>query len=993
MKRTLMRSQSPGSLPCLLLLLATLALISPSLLAKPVPDNLGPGLDKLVESNVILQGQANAKGQIPAGPYDGYATQQAANYAELAIQDKATARFLVDIHPSGRVPLDQLISLLQTKFASFTMTAKDTTYKGVGVVEGFISLDDVPAVGNMREVRSVQLGLKPDVNRKVHPGGGIQPGTTVPVLGTTTDQGVYQHRVDQINKFYNPSAKFDLEGSGISIGFLSDSFGDSTTDVNNFDLPGAPGNPVNTQPVVVLQDTVGTNEGRGMVQIGYKMAPKARLGFATAFLGEVSFANNIRALAGLPGFTYPPPIQQGFAANVICDDVGYADEPFFEDGIIAGGIDDVAAAGVSYFSSAGNDIGTYDYDSDFRWVPNGPHALDGTNINLAGVPTNLYQGGFHNFNFKPGEQDVAQSVNILATGEPATNFQWDDPFNQIVNFNEPPIYTNEGTIGGGVTEVTFDDIPDLTAGQNYVMTEVATSGNFDGIVTIKDPSGTIIVVQDTGTDETVNFFPPVTGHYTVIITAFGGTTGSFDFNVYTGDNPQITTDFNLLVFDMAGNYLPGSSLVTNNYATNLPWEYGVTARKLGDTQVQYVIARSSVPTAPGPAHHIRWIIRGNGLSGIGPAEYFKVNTPNTKGHAMAKGCNGTAAYNAFRMSIPEYYTSPGPATVYFNNMGRRFRPPQVRFQPAIAAADNANTSFFGADSVSDLDGKPNFAGTSAAAPHAAAVAALVLERHGGPGSVTPRQMTTLLQKSAFEHDLDPNFASATTTTSEGGTVTMTVETDLGLNPSSGVNNADSIIVTYTGPGSIATIVFNPNGLDTDGGNTTGGNNGLDSTNTYFSNVYPGLVWEPLTKAFTMGNSVGLGDGDAVATFSNQAPLPSVAGQWWTMTLTFPNDNFTTGKELHFTVGHGPQHNSQVTNGTDHNGGATSTAFVMGDLFGGSLLIPDGAVTEEGMKFTGTTTGGGTFSGVFKNKFGAGFSRTDGFGFINAETAILIPVHK
>ena len=117
------------------------------------------------------------------------------------------------------------------------------------------------------------------------------------MLGTVFDQGVYQHRVDQINKFYNPNAKQDLEGDGISIGFISDSYGDSTADVNNFDLPGSPSNPVNKQPVVVLQDLPGTNEGRGMVQIGYKMAPKARLGFATANGGEVNFANNIRALA------------------------------------------------------------------------------------------------------------------------------------------------------------------------------------------------------------------------------------------------------------------------------------------------------------------------------------------------------------------------------------------------------------------------------------------------------------------------------------------------------------------------------------------------------------------------------------------------------------------------------------------------------------------------------------------------------------------------
>ena len=387
-----------------------------------MPQNLAGGLGALVESDIAVKAKPNS------AQFNGYATQQAADYASNAIQDTDTGRFLVDIYPTNnRVNAEKLVSMLQERFASFTLTALDTKYHGVGVVEGFIALAHVPALGNMHEVRSVSLGLKPELNRPVRPGGGIQVGATVEILGTVTDQGVFQHRVDQINKFYNPNATIDLEGSGTSIGFISDSIGSTTTDVNNFDLPGASNNPVNTQEVVILQDLPGTDEGRAMGQIVYKMAPKARIGFATANGGEVNFANNIRALAALPGFEYPPEIQKGFKADVICDDVGYSDEPFFEDGLIADAVDDVAAAGVSYFSSAGNDIGTYDYDSDYRNVPNGPGALDGTNINLTGVPTNLYQGGFHNFNPNFGQQDVAQTVNVLASGEPATNFQWTIP--------------------------------------------------------------------------------------------------------------------------------------------------------------------------------------------------------------------------------------------------------------------------------------------------------------------------------------------------------------------------------------------------------------------------------------------------------------------------------------------------------------------------------------------------------------------------------------
>jgi hypothetical protein len=957
-----------------------LGLVATSLQARPVPQNLANGLGPLVESNIATKAQPNNKS---IAKFNGFATQQAADFADNAIRDTATGRYLVDIYPANsRLNAEKLVTVLQKRFKSFTLTALDKKYHGVGVVEGFISLDDVPALGNLHGVRSVKLGTKPEMNKR---GTNIEPGDTLPLLGTAFDQGVYQHRVDQINKFYNPSARFDFEGTGMSVGFISDSIGNIATDVANFDLPGAGDNPINTQPVVILQDLPGTDEGRGMGQIIYKMAPKARIAFATANGGEVNFANNIRALAALPGYEYPPDVQKGFKADTICDDVGYSDEPFFQDGLIGQAVDDVYNAGVSYFSSAGNDIGTYDYDSDYRNVPNDGGALAGTNINLAGVPTNLYQGGFHNFNPNPGQQDIAQLVNVLASGEPATNFQWDDPYNQVLNFDPNPIYTAHGDYEG--TDLSFMT-PTLTAGNNYVITVTADEGStFDAIVTIKDPNGNIIVnSQDTGTDETINFYPPVTGVYTIVVMSFGGTTGPFTVNVYNGLNPQLTTDFNLLVFDKEGNYISSSSLTTNNYATNVPFEYGATKPKAGETQVQYVISRSTIPTAPQPATHIRWIIRGNGLSGIGPAEYFTVNTPNTKGHSMANGSNGTAAYNVFRMSIPEYYTSPGPATVYFDSMGNRLPTPEVRQQPGVAAADNANTSFFGGDSVGDLDTKPNFSGTSAAAPHAAAIAALVLEAAGGPGSVTPANMKDILHATAFPHDVDPNFASGRARTSDGGTVVFTANTDLGLNPSSGVNNVNHLTITYTGPGSLTSFVFNPEGTAATAGNTTGGNNGLDLTNTYFDNVYPGIVFEPNTKPFTVGDS-DVSAGDVTASFSNQAPLPSVAGQWWTMSLSFADGSFASGDTIRFTVGHGPQHNSTVTNGIGPDGGATSTAFTQADLFGQEVLLPERTRVKNGMTFSGTTSGGGTFSGTIQNTVRRGYSPLDGYGFIDAQFAV------
>lgn len=994
---------------------------SPLHAAPRVPPNLAGGLGDLVESNLDKQ-EAMASGKKLAARFTDasgktYTNSRAAEAASAAqIDDQG--RILVRAHLDGLNSVDKVNEAIAARVPSFEMVAADPSYKG-GVIGGYVSIDDVPALAYTRGVRSVQMEQQPETNkvqaetaraREAQPQPDASPGQTLTLLGTTFDQGVTQHRVDNINKFYNPGATVDYQGSGISIGFMSDSYNTNasattraSTDVANFDLPGASNNPVNTQPVVLLQDSPNrSDEGRGMGQILYKMAPKARLAFATAAGGEVNFAHNIRALAGLPSDAYAPAVQLNFAADVIVDDISYGTMPFFEDGIVANAVDDVAAIGVSYFSSAGNDIGTYDYDSDFRYVPvasafNGG-VLQGTNINLAGVPANLYQGGFHNFR-TDGGVDLAQTVNVItvAAGLPQTNFQWDDPFNQTVVLNGPSQYHATGNHPGGTTQQTYTIPNSLQPGTRYVITVLEQTGSgFDAIVTLKDPSGnTVVNKQDTGTGEYVQFIATTaTPGYQVIVESFNNTTGPYEVDLYFG-NKGVTSDFNILAFRVdTGAYLPNSSLRTNNVSSNIPQELATTPPPAGQTQIQYVITRAAVPNDPAPATHLRWIIRGNGLAGIGPAEYITYNTPNAGlGHRLAKGCIATAAFAAFRPSqIPEYYTSPGPAVVYFDKFGNRLGAPEVRLKPEVAATDNANTSFFGSDTLADVDTFANFSGTSAAAPHAAAIAALVLQAHGGHGTVTPNQMRTILERSAFPHDLDPNFASASARTSLGGKVSISIASDLGLNPSAGAFNPNSINVSYVGPGSLTSLTFNPEGTAATAGDTTQGNNGLDASNKYFSNIYPGIVFQPATIPFTLGNSVGLGAGDVSASFTNLAPPPSNGtNQVWTMSLSFPTQAFTGGKVLRFTVGHGPQHNSQVSNGTGPTGGVTSTSFTQADLFGGGVLIPEGTLLPDGMTFSGTTSGGGTFNGRIQNRIGVGFSVTEGFGFINAENAVTQPL--
>ena len=80
-----------------------------------------------------------------------------------------------------------------------------------------------------------------------------------------------------------------------------------------------------------------------MAQIVHDLAPGATLDFATAFSGELGFAAERSGRWPRRG------------AGVIVDDVSYFEEPFFQDGPVAAAVNEVTAAGVSYFAAAGND--------------------------------------------------------------------------------------------------------------------------------------------------------------------------------------------------------------------------------------------------------------------------------------------------------------------------------------------------------------------------------------------------------------------------------------------------------------------------------------------------------------------------------------------------------------------------------------------------------------------------------------------------------------
>jgi hypothetical protein len=164
-----------------------------------------------------------------------------------------------------------------------------------------------------------------------------RPAYAMAEAGAAQSQNLFSMNADQVQ-----SLGFD--GSGITVGILSDSFDTRVSpatnlaqDVANGDLPSG---------IVILADFTAANnsqtdEGRAMAQLIHDVAPGADLMFHTAFLGMADFAQGIIDLAAA-------------GADIIVDDIRYFAEPFFQDGIIAQAIDTVSAMGVMYFSSAGN---------------------------------------------------------------------------------------------------------------------------------------------------------------------------------------------------------------------------------------------------------------------------------------------------------------------------------------------------------------------------------------------------------------------------------------------------------------------------------------------------------------------------------------------------------------------------------------------------------------------------------------------------------------
>lgn len=216
---------------------------------------------------------------------------------------------------------------------------------------------------------------------------------------------------------------FGADGTGVTIGIISDSFNVAVSpvttaadDVASGALPG-PGNPCGrTTPVeVVTEGTGGSDEGRAMAQLVHGIAPGATLLFAAAGGNEGDMAGSIGAL-----------VARG--VDIIVDDISMLTELSYQQGIVSVVINQARAQGVAYFTSAGNATGV------------------GTRGASAGLPV----GAWQTTAYRPA---VCPSWVLAPTNDPlsGTNFDCLDFDPNTSDAVEVPYetFTVKGAIGGG----------------------------------------------------------------------------------------------------------------------------------------------------------------------------------------------------------------------------------------------------------------------------------------------------------------------------------------------------------------------------------------------------------------------------------------------------------------------------------------------------------------------------------------------------------------
>lgn len=338
------------------------------------------------------------------------------------------------INPFNPITGFKFSTVIGAELTSLTQNISEEAKKLLVILNGYVLIDVIAIVGKETEVYNYLTNNGMPVSSIIPNGSntlittGMFPITNLlelnnqgaiinfcrPVYAPLGNSGLIQNAGDKAIGSDLVRNGYDLQGEGIKIGVISDSYNSQVTptsnpaelDISTGEIPGA-GNPVNSTPVQVLLDYpyfARSDEGRAMLQIVHDIAPKATLAFRTGFISPGDFAVGIKQM-------------QEAGCKVIVDDLTFINEPFLEDGPVAKMVDLVKSLGVSYFTSAGN-FSNKSHEQNYRPVAAPAGLPAGTTAHDFSGTGDIYQ----RIKLKPGSYTIALQWedSIYSVGETHT---------------------------------------------------------------------------------------------------------------------------------------------------------------------------------------------------------------------------------------------------------------------------------------------------------------------------------------------------------------------------------------------------------------------------------------------------------------------------------------------------------------------------------------------------------------------------------------------
>ncbi len=348
------------------------------------------------------------------------------------------------------------------------------------------------------------------------------------------------------------------------------------------------------------------------------------------------------------------------------------------------------------------------------------------------------------------EESFAQNIERLAKPVSESGAGADVIVDDVAWFEEP--FFQDGPVAVAINNVTAEGVIYLTAAgnDNLFDSEGHEIASWEA-PQFRDSGGCPVALVTF--EEEIGV--PINPTHCMDFNSGGGIDRTFEITVAPGARllvdlqwaepwEGVNTDLDAFLLGPEGNVIEVGG--EDNIANGRPFEPIEWENETASAaHVQLVINRYS-----GGSPRLKFDLLENGR-GVTATEYPEstggdVVGPTVFGHAGDASAISLGAVPYDSSATPEVYSSRGPVTHYFEPVegtapAAELGSPETIPKPDLVATDCGATTFF----AQKIGGVWRFCGTSAAAPHAAAVATLLLQ--GQPGA-TPTQIRTAMTDSA-----------------------------------------------------------------------------------------------------------------------------------------------------------------------------------------------------------------------------------------------------